>query len=155
VGFLSDVDEYTDWMENVAEAKFLEGSNDEAQHVYTLVDLPFPFTDRDSVFDQKITQDPETLAVTIVFSATPEALPKDEKIIRIVDFAGSWVLEPVDATTIKATYAAHVDPAGSLPKWLLNKLISQGPYKTLRNLHDDVTFADYNDVKLPFIKNKS
>jgi hypothetical protein len=46
------------------------------------------------------------------------------------------------------TWQHHTEPGGSIPNWLVNKLIVDTPFNTLRNLRSIVQEEKYEKVKL-------
>jgi hypothetical protein len=48
-------------------------------------------------------------------------------------------------------YELRVDPAGSLPAWLVNMLSSKGPYESFLNLKTQLLKPKYANAKFSFI----
>ena len=50
-----------------------------------------------------------------------EAMPEQPGTVRMPVLRGSWVIEPIDATTSRVTYQIAVKPGGRLPGWLVRR----------------------------------
>ena len=40
----------------------------------------------------------------------------------------------VNGSDLKVSYFLNVDPGGSIPAWLVNLAVAEGPYESFRNL---------------------
>jgi len=69
-----------------------------------LIYASFPLTDHDSIIEKKATRNAKTKTVTITISSIYDALPVDDKIIRVKEVYGSWVLVPINSNTNEAAY---------------------------------------------------
>lgn len=51
----------------------------------------------------------------------------------------------MDDERVELTYQVHLDPAGQLPSWIVNLILTDTPKKTLKNLHK-VDLSPYTSV---------
>jgi hypothetical protein len=61
------------------------------------------------------------------FKTSDKGPPVKEGVIRLTVYEGEWLFEPrEDGKKTLATYALFTDPAGAIPKWIVNMLASDG-----------------------------
>jgi hypothetical protein len=103
----------------------LISQNDDEFVVYTQIDLPALFTDRDIVTRGVSSGDAGSGGRRIDWKAIdhPE-VPRVDGAIRIERSAGFWVFTPTGANSSQVTYETYVDLGGSLPGWLIQPLMA-------------------------------
>lgn len=103
--------------------------------VYTRIDLPPLFSDRDIV-SRGVPSFDATRGVHRIDWRTfeHEAAPPVDGVIRIVRAAGSWEFTPADAGTAEVDYQTHIDLGGSLPRWLTQPLMTRTVAKNFEDL---------------------
>ena len=105
------------------------------QHVfYAHQDLPWPVKDRDLITLLTVEKLSET-KYNLKLESLPNALPVKGKTIRIKKLMGYWFLKEKNKKT-QITQQLFVDPEGSLPTFIVNKLLIKGPYKTFSELRE-------------------
>lgn len=132
-GHILNVEKYTEWQYNIIKAEVLEVISDLELIYHAEVKAPWPVSNRDLVVRLKITQDPQTNVMTFSIVSIPDYIPPRKGIVRVPRSEGKWTITPV-TDGLKINYSFLVDPGGSLPSWLLNLSIAEGPHKTFSNL---------------------
>ena len=61
-----------------------------------------------------------------------------------------WVLTPVDEDYVHIYHKGYMDPAGSLPSWISNSGVKDGPVKTLTALKR--ILPKYTNIDVAFLK---
>ncbi|GEA60160.1 START domain-containing protein [Vibrio comitans] len=149
----NDVDVGTTWVENVDEMRLVKASSNMDNVTYAMTKAPWPVADRDSVVHNHISQDPETLAVTIKQQAVPDELPRTKNKVRIETLHSTWVFTPISEKETRVTYQVFTEPGGSLPAWLVNKVAISQPYKTFQGLREMSQKPDYQKSPVEGIYN--
>lgn len=133
-----------EWINRFKEAYTVEEIPPSSNIQYSQFDLPFPASDRDFVFRNDFSVDPELRAVVIdVKSVVDKTAPEREGVVRGEIKRGRYILIPQgDKTILQAEYLA--DPKGMIPTWLINFFQKEWPYKTLDAMR--------NQLKKPYVK---
>jgi len=107
--------------------------------IYTLMDLPPLFSNRDIILQGESSVDAATGVNRIAWKAIPAhpAAPQIDGTIRIVDAAGAWVFAPAGEGS-DVSYENHLDLRGSLPRWLLQPLMARAVAKSFEDISADV-----------------
>jgi hypothetical protein len=63
------------------------------------------------------------------------------------------VVSVIDSRTIKAEYTLYADPGGSVPAWLVNLFIADGPLESFQKLKEHIKKPAYANARLAGIKN--
>ena len=91
-------------------------------------------SDRDAAIHMKIEEDIMQQAVVITTTGEPNAVPINNKIVRIPRFVGNWTASDAGNGKIKVRYFIDIDPGGSIPAWVVNLFVTKGPYETFMGL---------------------
>lgn len=130
---LRNVDDFELWFPNTSESRLLSREAN-VQLQYTVIDAPWPVSDRDNVFRSETTRDPSTGVVRIAVTADPDRQPEQPDRVRVRHARGEWLLEPVAPEQTRVTFTMHLEPGGGVPDWLLNVRVVETPFEALTNL---------------------
>lgn len=129
--FLWDVKNYTTWQYNMIEAEPLSSSGRDDMTYRSLVDAPWPVENRELVLQMNVKEEPKVTHIFI--HSFPYGKPAPDGAIRIPLFDASWKIIS-EGNTLKVTYALRIDPGGSVPAWLANIALADGPYLSFKKL---------------------
>ena len=96
--------------------------------------MPWPLKNRDVVSTIRIIER-TTSSIKIEIQATPMELATVDGTLRIEEMIGFWLLEEIE-DQIKITQQLHLEPKGNIPPFILNTLITRGPFTTFSDLRD-------------------
>ena len=145
---LKDVEQYDQWVSEVKTAEVLEKSGDTSMVYYSVIEVPFPFQDRDVVYHNTFSWDSSRTRLTITTKGLPEYLDKKENLVRMPVGKGRWIAETLEPGMTKVTLQMLIDPGGNLPAWLVNSFIADSPYRTMKNLKTFGKKEEYQTGKL-------
>jgi len=153
VAVLIDTDGNRALSDVIIEQKVLQRDDDEHYRFYTLMDLPWPVSDRYAVYDRRVAQDERTFAVTI----TDVALEGDQDVeppkgaVRMVKSRQTCTLTP-QSGGVAVELRVLADPNGPIPAAIINAMSVGTPYKTLLKLKEMVREPRYADAKVSFLR---
>jgi hypothetical protein len=153
VAALMDIKNSEEWLYHTAGNYLVKQVSPAELYYYSLIKMPWPVSDRDFIAHLKATQDPATKVVTINAPCIPDMVPVKAKIVRIADSKGKWVLTPVGADHVKILYTLHADPGGSIPSWLTNLFVTQGPSQSFKKFKAHIQKPVYRNARLDYIVN--
>ncbi|MGH7901708.1 MAG: START domain-containing protein [Thermodesulfobacteriota bacterium] len=149
LGVLNDTDACPKWVHNCKDPLKLRDVSFNEGYIYQVINFPFPVKDRDLILHSKMKHDPVTKVVTIQLTSKPDYI-SETKNVRIKKSRGSYFISPLSDFTYEVTWQHHTEPGGSIPKWLVNKLIVDTPFNTLRNLRSIVQEEKYKKATLKY-----
>ncbi len=136
---LNDVTAYPVWVHRCAVAEQLPGGTADGFSYRSVIDLPFPFRDREVV--ARITQETsgDGRQFTRHITSTPEAIPPTEGTSRMEVYEADWLVETggrrsAGAEFITLQCIVRTDAGSGLPGWLRREILTGGPVKTMVNL---------------------
>jgi hypothetical protein len=140
-----DIPGYTKWLHECIEAKLVKRISIFDRYIYTCTRAPWPVWDRDMAFHAVITQDPQTLIVTIRLTGTPDMVEKRENIkrIRVPKMICVWTFKPMDNGDVMLVYQMHSEAGGDVPASIANMAVVDLPYNTLKKLKDAIKDPKY------------
>lgn len=151
-----------EWVYSCIHSYVIKDISFNERYHYQILDIPFPFEDREFIFHSTLKQDPVTKVITITTKSVMNECqknklfmcnhPKEQGHVKVNVSIGFFKLEPVD-NGVQFTWMQHTDPAGNLPTWLVNQFIEETPYWTLKNLSQKVSEEPYKDAKLNYDQN--
>jgi len=152
MALLTDWESYTQWVYKCGASSTLKKINDSTCIHYQTVVAPWPASDRDFVVNVKQTQDPKTKIITIVSTGNPTYIPNKDGFVRITLFNAKWTLIPLKDGLVEIDYQLLVDPGGSLPAWLVNLAVVDGPFETMVGFKKMIVKDKYQKAKVSYIK---
>ena len=132
---LLDFRSYPKWIYATTGTYLIDSKNNKDYIYYTVVKCPEPVKDRDLVIKMTIEELSDNKCV-IKTTTLPKFIGEKPNRIRVKDFYGTWELTKISDTETLIMNQCYTDPAGKVPDWLINMMISTGPYETLENLRD-------------------
>ena len=126
------------WDKNLREINVLLNEKDKHIQYYLIYGVPWPLTDRDLCVDANITTDPVTGIRTIYSTPLLNVIPEKPGLIRIKKYWQRWSIEPSVKGMVHVVLEGYVDPAGSVPDWLYNMVITETPMKVIREVRKRV-----------------
>ena len=128
--FLIDYDNYVNWVYICQESYKVEARGDTIIY-YNSFDSPWPVSDRDvylSFFDKG-----EVNGRHVFEIRSAAGFEIDEDQVRIPVFDIDWVIEDQDSVLI-VEQVGFTDPGGSVPTWLVNSTVVNGPFDSFVDL---------------------
>ena len=130
---LSDIKNIPDWGHNVESAKLLEQSGDTIQIYYSIAKAPFPYKNRDGVYQNSYKWDSTSKTLIIDIKVLDEYIEENNKYVRVRGY-GYWKIKVLSENKLETTFSMQVDPGGSVPAWIANMFVDDTPYYTLKNI---------------------
>lgn len=152
IAVILDIEGATEWLYSTKSCITLKTVSPSEVFYYSEVKFPWPVSNRDFVAHLKVNQDPATKTIT-VHAENVSALVEEKKgIVRVKESVGNWTIRPEGKNKLHVSYELRVDPAGSLPAWLVNMLSTKGPYESFLGLKTQVLKPKYANARLSFIE---
>jgi len=127
-----------EWVHQCSESFPLEldGDSYTDRHAYSVNSMPWPASDRDYVLRIKTHADPDTGDIEMNMHAVTGKKPEKNGHIRIEHSYTVYQFSRTDDNETRMVWFQHTEPGGSLPSWLVNKLSTDLPYNSLRQLQE-------------------
>ena len=147
---LSDIPSYPKWFFKCIESKKIpvENTSELNYYLYAVIDTPWPFSDRDVVYNANVHIDYNLGIVVIKSTALIEALvPLRSGYVRITDSEHRWILEKVSSQQTRITFINRTNAAGPFANYLSNPGIRDTTIHSLRNLKDRAQNPKYGKAR--------
>lgn len=145
-----------EWMPRLSYKKVIRDVSDHEAVTYSVNDLPWPFSDREMVLNNRLVVHEKTKNMVVeIFSVEDERAQRDPKHIRAQIYLGQTWIKAIDEKKTQVEIVILVDPMGKIPKWLVNLLQKNVPYKLLKGIEDMASKSEYSvrDSYKTIIKN--
>jgi len=152
VALLLDAKNYSSWIYACKEASTLKRISETEMMEYQLVKVPFPFENRDMIFNLSVRQDASTRAVTVKAVVQPDFISAKDGIERIRSYRHQYILTPLNSGRVLVEFEMYVDPGGNIPNSILNAFITKGPFNTALSMREQLKKKEYQSAVYSFIK---
>jgi hypothetical protein len=156
VALFRDVDTMPEWVYRNRKAATLTRISDTEVYAYTVSEMQWPLKDRDAVVHTTLSQDPETLAVTIRGRGVPGHIPENEAYVRMRAVESFWRFTPSGSGMVEVVFQGHGDPGGNLSsgllQWVTRLVLWEAPFYTLLGLQKVVFRDAYQAGSFDFIR---
>lgn len=132
---IADIDRYPNWQDNCEEAHLVKRVDDSTVIARYTSETPWPFNDRDIVL-QMTRKDKTDGGVLFEIENAADAYPENDDFVRIPNAGGKWEITPLGDNRCEVNYEFYADPAGNVPKWLVNMFVVQGPYNSFERMRE-------------------
>lgn len=128
-----NIEAMSQWYDMVEKVELLKKVS-ESEAIYKLYfDFPSFTTDRYSTVKAGLTRDKVTGDISVYSKYIEVQHQKEADRILIKNIETSWKIKGPD-NNLSIEHQGYLDPSGSIPMWIFNSGLSDGPYKTLMNL---------------------
>ena len=93
-------------------------------------------SDRDLCVESHITTDPATGIRTVYAEPLKNMVPEKPDRVRIKKYWQRWVVEPRGKNLVHVVLEGFVDPAGSVPEWVYNMVITGTPLRVMGGIKE-------------------
>lgn len=136
---IEDWQHHTQWMHRCAESKQLKRLNEIESLLYNRTDSPWPVSDRDVVVKTKRQVSSDGSDILLSFqNVQTELQPAVDGVVRMPRLAGFYKLTRLRPGKTKVVYQVEANVGGSLPKWIVKRVVKDMPYETLARLRERV-----------------
>jgi START domain len=139
---LFDVPNYPNWQYNMASAEMLSKISEDEMMYRSEIDAPWPLEDRELIINFNVIRDAGPNQVRIVIHNMLSDRPIPEGLIRVPFFSATYSITVVNGTSLNVIYHLKIDPGGSVPPWLVNIAMAEGPYISFKNLKKRISEVD-------------
>lgn len=145
VSLIADTQNGSRWLYRTSHIDLLQRNDaDMSFTVRVVTDFPWPFNDREALVFGRISQDPQSYQVRID-SHNVDTFPVDRCCLRMPSVEGSWIFKPLADGQVEVTMTGHADPGGRVPVSVVNLLIQEHPYNSLKGLRRIIGESRYQN----------
>jgi hypothetical protein len=136
---LADIPSYTRWFYNCTQARKIPGKSatDLNFSIYIVIEVPWPFWNRDVVFAATTTIDLATGKIKVQGHARQDAaVPIRKDHVRITDSKIQWTLEPLAPNRTLITFIKRINAGGNLGGYLSDAGCKKTVFSSLLKIGD-------------------
>jgi hypothetical protein len=113
---------------------------------------PWPVNNREAVLRNTVSQDPQTLVVTINTVAIQGYVGASRGRVRIPELNNRFLIEPLKDGGTRVSFETLVDPGGAIPAWVSNWIATSAPKETLTALLKQAMLPQYRHRKAEAVR---
>jgi len=146
-----DVEGLPQWGHNIIESKMLDKPDPLNQTYYAVAKAPWPYKNRDGVYKNSISWDPNMKALTVAIDMPNDLIEMNEDFVRM-DGYGYWKAREISSDQLEITFQMQVDPGGAIKAWVANMFVTDSPYFTMKGLREVIQDKKYQGHSYEFLK---
>ena len=160
IAVMNDAEACPRWFHQCHEHLVIKQISFHERYVYQKTDFPFPVDDRIVISHLKINQDSETKSIRVEMNSVADyCQTKNTDICRkinkqdgtvVTKAAGFYLFQPLTDNKTRILFQYHMEPAGALPKWLINSLLVDAPFNSMDNLRRMLKLEKYQQARLVY-----
>lgn len=131
---IEDMAKRKSWVPFLKESRVLKQISDTEQLEYSLFDAPWPASDRDFVYRQKIQHEHEGEIIYETELVQTELMPEVDGVVRAEIIESKYTLTMINENQTYVEFVFYADPKGWVPNWVVNVIQKRLPYMMLSNL---------------------
>ena len=124
---------YPQWFYQCKEIRVLETKSETEKILYYVMHMPWPVSDRDSVY-KRVKSVEAGGDVVFRLSALPDAYPKQAGKVRVSYLKVSWRFHALPTGETEISFQQHCSSDGHIPTAIVNKVTLNMPFKTLQKM---------------------
>ena len=133
IALYEDESRFPQWFYQCVEAKLLKDEGPDRKIIYFVLSLPWPVSQRDTVFRRTKLVDAQG-AVTYDLTALPDEIPRHKGRVRVPYLKTIWRFTALPDGSTEVYFQQHSDAGGFIPPMIVNKLVVDIPFHSLKNL---------------------
>ena len=143
---LYDVKSLENWGHKISEARLIRREADSLQVYYAVAKAPFPYKDRDGVYLNRFSWDPDASTLTVEIRLVEGVVPEQEDRVRLKGY-GHWQVRVLPSDRLDILFQMQMDPGGNIPPWLSNMFSGDTPYYTMKGMREALQLEKYRNRK--------
>jgi hypothetical protein len=147
IAVVMDVDHYSGWVYQCKQSKLLKRLSKQELIYYHVTDAPWPVDDRDLISKFSIKKNSPN-EVEITSGNLDNYMPVQPGFVRVKKTNAYWKFTQQANGKVHAEYRLFLDPGGSVPAWIMNLFITNGPYETFLNMKKQVNDPQYAKARM-------
>ena len=149
VGVLENPVRWRHWIDNFQSGRLLEKKSDVHKVFYQSFDSPFPVSDRDLVYESRISRDVQSGAWMVRMKSIRHSKAPKTVGVRVGLTYSLYKIETLGPKKMRVTFETMSDPGGSIPSFMTNWATRSYPITLFQGLRKEIKRADQKEAPLP------
>lgn len=147
----SDVENCKKWTKDVKYSKILKQVSETETYEYYQITVPWPFQNRDVVYNIKYSFDEKDKSLHLKAKANPTYVSEEDNVVRIEDSYASWKFTKLENGKVQVENHLFANPKG-FPAWIVNIFAIESPVTMMKSLQNFVRLPQHQNRTFAFIK---
>lgn len=131
---LLDLENFHKWQYKIVKTEMLKWISMDEFIYRAELQTPWPVSNRDLILHVKMSATSNPNEYHFSAMGRPDFIPSRDGFVRVPVSEAHWYIKVLDKSNIQVRHSILIDPGGSIPAWLMNLSLAEGPYETFRNL---------------------
>lgn len=145
IKLLDDTNAAPEWIAHCRSVEIIDWFANTKRTVRSNFSAPWPLKDRDMITSSSATINPLDKSVIIKISDKGNQYATLSNYQRMRNVQGTWTTKVLEDGILDISYQGYGEAAGSIPKWLANKLLISSSHETFSQLQKIIILKKYQD----------
>lgn len=133
IEFFSDVSGHPRWQYNMLSSEVLEQYSKNSFITRSTIGAPWPVDNRELIVRNDFRYDEQGRIIGITTRSVDYDYTASGQFVRVPYFHAEWTLAQLGGD-LYVRYDMKIDPGGTVPPWLVNIAMAEGPYQSFKKL---------------------
>lgn len=133
---LLDLENFHQWQYKIGKTELLKRISAEEFIYRAELMTPWPVSNRDMILHVKLSRGPDPHEYHFSAIGKPDMIPPRDGFVRVPLSEAHWYITVVHHRKLEIRHSILIDPGGSIPAWLMNLSLAEGPYETFKSLRE-------------------
>ena len=126
------------WVDRLISSEIIDEKNPYSQTVYVAMDTPFPFVDREFVYNREYTFDDENDTIFVKIVSVDREIKGSRRLRATIHHSSQRFVSQDDGEACLVESQTHADPGGYIPAWVVNMYQVDWPMNTSLALKEEL-----------------
>lgn len=146
--FIQDTANISNWLANATHSQILEQITPTKNVFITYFNGVWPIKARDMVIESEFIQHKD-MTIDIIAKDASDKVPASPNTIRVTVEHAKWHIAKIQNTdNIKVRYEFSVNPNGTIPSWLANKMTLSSVLNTLKAIEQQLPTSNWQQYQI-------
>ncbi len=127
-----------DWVDRLISSAVIEEKSPHHHKVYLAMETPFPFDDREFVYDRKYKFDDDGDFITVTMQSVPHENFDNDRLRATIHYSAQRFTSIDEGEKCLVESQTHADPGGYIPSWVVNIYQTDWPINTSLALKEEL-----------------
>ena len=133
---LFDLKNFPKWQYKIVKTEMLKRMSANEFIYLAELETPWPVSNRDLILHVKMSATANPNEYHFSAMGKPDFIPPRDGFVRVPVSEAHWYIKVLDKSSIQIKHSILIDPGGSIPAWLMNLSLAEGPYETFKKLRE-------------------
>ena len=127
-----------DWVDRIISSEIIEQRAPHKHLVYLAMETPFPFDDREFIYEREYSFDDDNDSIFVTMRSVPYEKDENDRLRATIHYSSQLFTSTDEGESCLVESQTHADPGGYIPAWIVNIYQTDWPMNTSLALKEEL-----------------